>query len=194
MSRRNTVRTHSLIAALAAGLLSTAALAQTSTGTPPGAGDGGSPASPAASQNRPATPGAAGTAAPPAPSRGAGSMATQGAAPMGAAGAGSAGMAAGAGAPQDGIVTSVGIVPRSAVPEGWTVQPVGPGVVQIHPPKDPLVERREARSEARAEYRARKSDAKQDYRQEVKAAKQERKAEYREANEEAKRELTAPAR
>jgi Rieske Fe-S protein len=73
-----------------------------------------------------------------------------------------------------------------------TAPGVPPGMVQIEPPKDPLVERREARRQAAAEYKAKKKEAKQEYKQEVGSAKQERKAENKAANEAARQELSAP--
>lgn len=66
---------------------------------------------------------------------------------------------------------------------------VPPGTVQIQPPKDPLVERREARKAANAQYKAEKSAAKGEYKQDVNAAKTERKDAKKAADEAAKAEL-----
>lgn len=74
--------------------------------------------------------------------------------------------------------------PQSAgVPQGYT---------QVQPPKDPLVERREAKKEAADEYKDAKKAAKKDYKYDVKAAKQERKASDKEADAAAKDALSAP--
>ncbi|MCD9121739.1 hypothetical protein [Cupriavidus sp. UGS-1] len=155
MSRNLTVRTRTALAALAAGLISATAFAQT----------------------------------PMAPSTGTGADTSVGAGAGASVGAGAgAGTMAPAGA---STMPTTGPAPGS-VPAGMVAVPHGPGVYQLQPKLDPLVERRMARAEARGEYRARKSEARQEYRQEVNAAKQERKAEMREANEEAKRELTTP--
>lgn len=51
---------------------------------------------------------------------------------------------------------------------------------------DPYIQRREAKSKAKAEYKARVKEAKQDYRSEKKEAKQEYRAEKKEANQELK--------
>jgi len=66
---------------------------------------------------------------------------------------------------------------------------VPPGMTQIQPPKDPLVERREARKAAKDQYKTEKSSAKSQYDQQVGAAKQERKDANKAANETAKQEL-----
>ncbi|CAG2128263.1 hypothetical protein [Cupriavidus plantarum] len=66
---------------------------------------------------------------------------------------------------------------------------VPPGYTQVQPPKDPLVERREQRREARQEYAAEKKAAKSEYKQDVNAAKQERKDAYKAANEQATQQL-----
>lgn len=71
-------------------------------------------------------------------------------------------------------------------------QGVPPGMTQIEPPKDPLVERREARKKAADEYKATKKTAKGEYKQDVNAAKQERKTENQAADAAARQELTAP--
>ena len=66
---------------------------------------------------------------------------------------------------------------------------VPPGMTQIQPPKDPLVERREARKAAKDQYKAEKAAAKGQYKQDVGAAKQERSDANKAANEAAKAEL-----
>jgi len=66
---------------------------------------------------------------------------------------------------------------------------VPPGMTQIQPPKDPLVERREARKAAKDQYHTEKSAAKSQYDQQVGAAKQERHDANKAANETAKQEL-----
>ena len=66
---------------------------------------------------------------------------------------------------------------------------VPPGSVQIQPPKDPLVERREARKAANDQYKAEKKAAKNDYKQDMNAAKTERKDAKKSADEAAKAEL-----
>lgn len=66
---------------------------------------------------------------------------------------------------------------------------VPPGYTQVQPPKDPLVERREQRREAKQEYAAEKKAAKAEYKQDVGAAKQERKDAYKAANEQATQQL-----
>jgi len=71
-------------------------------------------------------------------------------------------------------------------------QGVPPGMTQIQPPKDPLVERREARKQASDEYKAKKKSAKDEYKQNVGAAKQERKTEDQAADAAAKEEMVAP--
>lgn len=65
-------------------------------------------------------------------------------------------------------------------------------MTQVQPPKDPLVERREARQKASAEYKAKKKAAKGEYKQDVGAAKQERKVENKAADAVAKDQMAAP--
>ncbi|WP_439684629.1 hypothetical protein MNJPNG_03570 [Cupriavidus oxalaticus] len=77
-----------------------------------------------------------------------------------------------------------------AAPAG--AQDVPPGVTQIEPPKDPLVERREARKRASDEYKAKKKAAKGEYKEEVGEAKQERKVENKAADSTARQEMAAP--
>ena len=60
---------------------------------------------------------------------------------------------------------------------------VPPGSVQIQPPKDPLVERREARKAANDQYKAEKKAAKGEYKKDVSSAKSERKDAKKAADE-----------
>lgn len=78
----------------------------------------------------------------------------------------------------------------AASPAG--AQGVPPGMTQIEPPKDPLVERREARKRASDEYKAKKKAAKGEYKEEVGEAKQERKVENKAADAAARQEMAAP--
>ncbi|GJG95468.1 hypothetical protein [Cupriavidus pauculus] len=66
---------------------------------------------------------------------------------------------------------------------------VPPGTVQIQPPKDPLVERREARKAANDQYKAEKAAAKGTYKQDVNAAKTERTDAKKAADATAKAEM-----
>jgi len=72
-------------------------------------------------------------------------------------------------------------------------QAIPPGTVQIQPPKDPLVERREARKQAHDQYKATKSQAKQEYKSTAKDAKQEQKTEDKAADTAAREALASPA-
>jgi len=73
-------------------------------------------------------------------------------------------------------------------------QAIPPGTVQVQPPKDPLVERREARKQAHDQYKATKSQAKQEYKSTAKEAKQEQKTEDKAADAAAREALgTSPA-
>lgn len=87
-----------------------------------------------------------------------------------------------------GLMSATAFAQTTTAPANAT-NAVPPGMTQIQPPKDPLVERREARKQARDEYSAQKKAAKSEYKQEVGAAKQERKEAYKAANEQAKQEL-----
>lgn len=66
---------------------------------------------------------------------------------------------------------------------------VPPGTVQIQPPKDPLVERREARKAANDQYKAEKAAAKGTYKQDMNAAKSERTDAKKAADATAKAEM-----
>ena len=92
-----------------------------------------------------------------------------------------------------GLLSATAFAQTTAAPApagGNTAVP--PGMTQIQPPKDPLVERREARKVASDQYKAEKAAAKGEYKQDVGAAKQERKDANKAANETAKQELQAP--
>jgi hypothetical protein len=71
--------------------------------------------------------------------------------------------------------------PSQAVPQGYT---------QIEPPKDPLVQRREDRAHAQADYKATKSEARSEYKATTSEAKQEKKADYRAADAAARDAMT----
>nr|WP_315593927.1 hypothetical protein [uncultured Cupriavidus sp.] len=78
---------------------------------------------------------------------------------------------------------------QTPAPAPANANAVPPGMTQIQPPKDPLVERREARKAAKDQYKAEKAAAKGQYKQDVGAAKQERSDANKAANEAAKAEL-----
>ncbi|MBV8271887.1 MAG: hypothetical protein JO067_06410 [Cupriavidus sp.] len=88
---------------------------------------------------------------------------------------------------------AAGLMSAAAFAQGTTASndtnAVPPGMTQIQPPKDPLVERREARKVAKDQYHTEKSAAKSQYDQEVGAAKQERHDANKAANETAKQGL-----
>ncbi|CAG9180457.1 hypothetical protein [Cupriavidus pampae] len=89
-----------------------------------------------------------------------------------------------------GLMSMTAFAQTTAPATGATgANTVPPGYTQVQPPKDPLVERREARREASQEYSAQKKAAKSEYKQDVGAAKQERKDAYKAANENAKQDL-----
>ncbi len=79
--------------------------------------------------------------------------------------------------------------PPAMAPAPADANAVPPGMTQIQPPKDPLVERREARKAAKDQYKTEKSTAKDQYKQDVGSAKQERNDANKAANEAAKTEL-----
>ncbi|RZT42077.1 hypothetical protein [Cupriavidus agavae] len=87
-----------------------------------------------------------------------------------------------------GLMSATAFAQTTTAPSG-TSTAVPPGTVQIQPPKDPLVERREARKAANDQYKAEKAAAKDTYKQDVGAAKDERKDAKKAANEAAKAEL-----
>lgn len=87
-----------------------------------------------------------------------------------------------------GLFSAAAFAQVPAAPADTTAAPP-PAMTQVQPPKDPLVERREARKAASDQYKAEKSAAKGQYKQDVGAAKQERKDANKSANEAAKAEL-----
>ncbi|MGO4303964.1 hypothetical protein [Cupriavidus sp. RAF12] len=86
-----------------------------------------------------------------------------------------------------GLMSATAFAQTTTAPADANAVP--PGMTQIQPPKDPLVERREARKVAKDQYKAEKSAAKAEYKQDVGAAKQERKDANKAANETAKQEM-----
>ncbi|MEN7530389.1 MULTISPECIES: hypothetical protein [unclassified Cupriavidus] len=87
-----------------------------------------------------------------------------------------------------GLMSATAFAQTTTAPAN-TTSAVPPGTVQIQPPKDPLVERREARKAANDQYKAEKAAAKSTYKQDVSAAKGEQKDAKKAANEAAKAEL-----
>lgn len=96
------------------------------------------------------------------------------------------------GAAAIGLVSATAFAQTPVAPAPSAAPGVPPGYTQIQPPKDPLVERREARAQARAEYKEKKSEARSEYKQEVGSAKQERRMENKAADATARQELAPP--
>ncbi|MHA7684897.1 hypothetical protein [Cupriavidus sp. PET2-C1] len=80
-------------------------------------------------------------------------------------------------------------VPAMPADSGNAAVPAG--TTQIEPPKDPLVQRRDANKQASDEYKTKKKAAKTEYKQDVKSAKQQKSAEKKANNDTMKQEMSA---
>ena len=87
-----------------------------------------------------------------------------------------------------GMISVTAFAQTPAAPAD-TATAAPPVTTQIQPPKDPLVERREARKAANDQYSAEKKAAKGEYKKDVNSAKSERKDAKKAADETAKAEL-----
>ncbi|MDF3835084.1 hypothetical protein P3W85_19275 [Cupriavidus basilensis] len=79
--------------------------------------------------------------------------------------------------------------PAAPADSGNTAAPAG--MTQVEPPKDPLVQHREANKQASDEYKAKKKAASSTYKQDVKAARQEKNTEKKANNAALKQEMPA---
>ncbi|AJG24539.1 hypothetical protein [Cupriavidus basilensis] len=90
-----------------------------------------------------------------------------------------------------GLLCAAAFAQTPAVPADSGNAAVPAGMTQIEPPKDPLVQRRDANKQASDEYKAKKKAAKTEYKQDVKSAKQQKSAEKKANNDTMKQGMSA---
>ncbi|WP_454727173.1 MULTISPECIES: hypothetical protein [Cupriavidus] len=92
-----------------------------------------------------------------------------------------------------GLLCAAAFAQAPAMPADNANAAVPPGMTQVEPPKDPLVQRREANKQASDEYKATRKAARREYKHDVKSAKQTRNAEKKANDETARQELSGGA-
>src|SRR5213595_335742 len=90
-----------------------------------------------------------------------------------------------------GLLCAASFAQTPATPADSGTTAVPAGTTQIQPPKDPLVQRRDANKQASDEYKAKKKAAKSEYKQDVKGAKQEKSVEKKANDATMKEEMSA---
>jgi len=89
-----------------------------------------------------------------------------------------------------GLLCAAAFAQAPAMPADNANAAVPPGMTQVEPTKDPLVQRREANKQASDEYNATRKAAKREYKQDVKSAKQVKSAEKKANDAAARQELS----
>lgn len=90
-----------------------------------------------------------------------------------------------------GLLCAASFAQAPATPADSGNAAVPAGTTQIEPPKDPLVQHRDANKQASDEYKSKKKAAKSEYKQEVKSAKQQKSAQKSDNNATLKQEMSA---
>ncbi|MGO4331660.1 hypothetical protein AB4Z48_02415 [Cupriavidus sp. 2TAF22] len=90
-----------------------------------------------------------------------------------------------------GLLCAAAFAQTPAAPADAGNTAVPAGMTQVEPPKDPLVQRRDANKQASDEYKTRKKAAQSEYKHDVKAAKQDKKADKKANNEAMKQEMSS---
>ncbi|WP_420995675.1 hypothetical protein ACKI2N_022270 [Cupriavidus sp. 30B13] len=89
-----------------------------------------------------------------------------------------------------GLLCAAAFAQSPAIPADNANTAAPAGMTQVEPPKDPLVQRREANKQASDDYKATKKAAKREYKQDVKSAKQAKSAEKKANDATARQELS----